>query len=223
MADSEDKPVAETAAKETVSDDPITKEKTDTESKSVEKDSISNGTESESKEKESVPNGTESESKEKDSVTNGTESEPKDKDSVKETESEVDNEKEEKMDTEEKAEEKSDTHSVTGVVFQFDENSILFEFSLRTFEDGKVNLEEDLIGEIAPQKLICKGTAIPKGTKNDQIAKYVQSGDEIRCQVKKDDDLKVFTYIEEEEEIGEDGEGKYCFKPHFKFFLFIEV
>ena len=31
----------------------------------------------------------------------------------------------------------------------------------------------------------------PKGTKNDQIAKYVQSGDEIRCQVKKDDDLKV--------------------------------
>jgi len=180
--------------KKTVSDDPVDDGKTDTESKSKENDSIPNGTESESIEKEdSVPNGTESESKDNGSVP-------------KETGNGVDKEKEvEVMDTEEE----SKTKSVTGVVFQFDEKSILFEFSLRTFEGGKINLEEDLIGEISPQKLVCKGSPIPKGTKSDQIAKYVQSGDEIRCQVEKHDDLKIFTYIEEEEEIGEDGEGKY--------------
>merc|ERR1711997_1258244 len=166
-----------------------------------EKDSIPNGAESESKEKDPIPNGAESETKEKDPVPNEAELESKDKDSVEEIENEVEKE-EEKMETEEKPE----TQSVTGVVFQFDENSILFEFSLRTFEDGKVNLEEDLIGEISPQKLVCRGSTIPKGTKSDQIAKFVQSGDEIRCQVEKNDDLKVFTYNEVEEEIGEDDE-----------------
>jgi len=238
MADSEDKPVTETAAKEdkedkeTVSDDPVTDEKAENESKSEEKDSIPNGAESESKEKDSIPNGAESESKEKDPVLNGAESESKekdpvpneaeleskDKDSVEEIENEVENEEEEKMETEEK----SETQSVTGVVFQFDENSILFEFSLRTFEDGRVNLEEDLIGEISPQKLVCRGSTIPKGTKSDKIAKFVQSGDEIRCQVEKNDDLKVFTYNEVEEEIGEDDEGKYFFFD-FKVFSLIPV
>jgi len=206
MADSEDKTVTEAAAKtaqfeelenlfDEPEDDPVKDGKTDNESKSKEEDSVPNETESESKEKASVPNGTESESKDDGSV-------PKEAGNGLENENEKEKEVVEVMETEEE----SKTKSVTGVVFQFDEKSILFEFSLRTFEGGKINLEEDLIGEISPQKLVCKGSAIPKGTKSDQIAKYVQSGDEIRCQVEKKDDLKVFTYIEEEEEIGEDGE-----------------
>jgi hypothetical protein len=97
--------------------------------------------------------------------------------------------------------------SVTGVVFQFDENSILFEFSLSTGNENDLD-EQDLIGEISPQKLVCNGKKIPADTKGDEISKYVQSGDEIKCQVTPKDDLKVFSFIEEEEEIGEDGEVK---------------
>ena len=78
------------------------------------------------------------------------------------------------------------SQSVTGVVFQFDENCILFEFSLRSFDGGKIKLEEDLIGQISPQKLVCNSkdnSVIPAGTKSDKISNYVQSGDEIRVEV----------------------------------------
>ena len=78
------------------------------------------------------------------------------------------------------------SQSVTGVVFQFDENCILFEFSLRRFEGGKIKLEEDLIGQISPQNLVCNSkdnSVIPEGTKSDKISNYVQSGDEIRVEV----------------------------------------
>lgn len=78
------------------------------------------------------------------------------------------------------------SQSVTGVVFQFDENFILFEFSLRSFDGGKIKLEEDLIGQISPQKLVCNSkdnSVIPAGTKSDKISNYVQSGDEIRVEV----------------------------------------
>ena len=81
---------------------------------------------------------------------------------------------------------KKKCQSVTGVVFQFDENFILFEFSLRSFEGGKIKLEEDLIGQISPQKLVCNSkdnSVIPTGTKSDKISDYVQSGDEIRVEV----------------------------------------
>ena len=78
------------------------------------------------------------------------------------------------------------SQSVTGVVFQFDENCILFEFSLRSFDGGKIKLEEDLIGQISPQNLVCNSkdnSVIPAGTKSDKISNYVQSGDEIRVEV----------------------------------------
>ena len=113
------------------------------------------------------------------------------------------------------------SQSVTGVVFQFDENCILFEFSLRSFDGGKIKLEEDLIGQISPQNLVCNSkdnSVIPAGTKSDKISNYVQSGDEIRVEVNPSCLFffkrfffsyylntscfqLTFTYVEDEEEI----------------------
>ena len=93
------------------------------------------------------------------------------------------------------------SQSVTGVVFQFDENCILFEFSLRSFDGGKIKLEEDLIGQISPQNLVCNSkdnSVIPAGTKSDKISNYVQSGDEIRVEVNPSClffNKKIFPYI----------------------------
>ena len=112
------------------------------------------------------------------------------------------------------------SQSVTGVVFQFDENCILFEFSLRSFEGGKIKLEEDLIGQISPQNLVCNSkdnSVIPEGTKSDKISNYVQSGDEIRVEVNPSCFVSkrfftyylntscfqlTFKYVKDEEEIG---------------------
>ena len=112
------------------------------------------------------------------------------------------------------------SQSVTGVVFQFDENCILFEFSLRRFEGGKIKLEEDLIGQISPQNLVCNSkdnSVIPEGTKSDKISNYVQSGDEIRVEVNPSCFVSkqfftyylitscfqlTFKYVKDEEEIG---------------------
>jgi len=91
------------------------------------------------------------------------------------------------------------SQSATGVVFQFDENCILFEFSLRSFDGGKIKLEEDLIGQISPQKLVCNSkdnSVIPAGTKSDKISNYVQSGDEIRVEVNPSCFFKKIFYLQ---------------------------
>ena len=97
-----------------------------------------------------------------------------------------------------------DTLTVTGVVFQFNANSILFEFS------AKEGDEEESIGEIKPSNLILSSTgkSIPRDTKEEDIANYVQAGDKLSCRVVKSMSMRSFSYVEEEEEIGEDGEEK---------------
>ena len=70
--------------------------------------------------------------------------------------------------------------------------------------------EEESIGEIKPSNLILSSTgkSIPRDIKEEDIADYVQAGDKLTCRVVKSMSMRSFSYVEEEEEIGEDGEEK---------------
>ena len=94
-----------------------------------------------------------------------------------------------------------DTLTVTGVVFQFNANSILFEF---TAKEGD---EEESIGEIKPSNLILSttGKSIRRDIKEEELADHIQVGDKLSCKVVKSMAIGSFSYVEEEEEIGEDG------------------
>ena len=52
------------------------------------------------------------------------------------------------------------------------------------------------------------GKCIPKDTKEEDIANFIQAGDTLSCRVVKSLSLHSFSYVEEEEEIGEDGVEK---------------
>ncbi len=91
-----------------------------------------------------------------------------------------------------------------GVIFQFNAESVLFEF----MNDGV-----ESIGSVSPFKisLNAEGKKIPQPTEgtvvtSEDIAKHVQVGDEIICDVAKKSDLPKFTYVEEEEEVTEFGD-----------------
>ncbi len=94
--------------------------------------------------------------------------------------------------SEESKAEAEKSEEVLGVVFQFNEEMILFEFN------------DSVIGEISTDIVrLFNGEKI---SNKEQIATFVQLGDEIKCQGAYQEDIKEFSYEEEEEEIGEDGE-----------------
>ena len=89
---------------------------------------------------------------------------------------------------------------IKGVIFQFNHEAVLFEF-----QEG----DDDAIGVVKPSNITIneKGSKIPSTAKtSEDIAKFINIGDEIEGFVTKEEDLEKFTYLEEEEEITESGE-----------------
>ena len=88
-----------------------------------------------------------------------------------------------------------------GVIFQFNSDGVLFEFSDRSADDaiGFVNAADIKINE---------NETIPAADADstELLSKYIQVGDELRCTVVKDSNLPVYSYLEDEEEIDESGE-----------------
>ncbi len=92
-----------------------------------------------------------------------------------------------------------------GVVFQFNTESVLFEF---------VHEGEEHIGTVGLFKisLNAEGKKIPRGDGKDvvitveDVSRYLQVGDEIICDVERRDGLPKFVYVEDEEEVTEFGD-----------------
>ena len=118
---------------------------------------------------------------------------------VKETESKEngskDGQKADSKEEEETLEDDENIKLVNGIIFQFSEDMILYEFNI----DG-----DDVIGEISTENLLLANGE--KISKKEEIASHIQCGDEIKCRVSRDDNIKEFSFEEDEEEIGEDGE-----------------
>ena len=117
--------------------------------------------------------------------------------------------------------------NVDGVVFQFNSKVILFEFTIP-------ERDAEYIGEIKTQTLKLnksdEGKSIPNDVTDEDIGNYIHVGDELKCLVKQvrnftkklinifffvfiknsvkfqSSTLETFSYEEEQEEIGNDGD-----------------
>ena len=117
--------------------------------------------------------------------------------------------------------------NVDGVVFQFNSKAILFEFTIP-------ERDAEYIGEIKTQTLKLnksdEGKSIPNDVTDEDIGNYIHVGDELKCLVKQvrkstkkisnfffvlfnknsvkfqSSTLETFSYEEEQEEIGNDGD-----------------
>lgn len=93
------------------------------------------------------------------------------------------------------------TLECVGVIFQFNGDGVLFEFS--------ADSEEDMIGIVMPYNIRFNenGETIPEEANTSELLlKYIQAGDELRCTVEIKSDLPKHVYEEEDEEIGVNGE-----------------
>ena len=96
-----------------------------------------------------------------------------------------------------------DTKTCIGVVFQFNAGGVVFEFP-----DGSGG---DAIGfvKISGVKINSDSFIPPSEADSaDKLSKYLQIGDEVRCTVKKDPELPMFEYTEDEEEVDATGDIK---------------
>jgi hypothetical protein len=89
-----------------------------------------------------------------------------------------------------------------GVIFQFNEKGVLFEFP-----DGS---GEDTIGVVKASNIkINKTSFIPANAcSSERLSEYLEVGGEIRCTVTKDTKLPPYEYVEEEEEFDGNGDLK---------------
>lgn len=79
-----------------------------------------------------------------------------------------------------------------GVIFQFNSEAVLFEFTL----DG-----QEEVGMVKPNHLKVRGKPIPANVKKvETLSKYIEVGDEVTCHVVKKKDLKAFKYNEEDDD-----------------------
>lgn len=90
------------------------------------------------------------------------------------------------------------SRTIRGVIFQFTPNAVLFEF-----QEGD---EVDGIGVIHPHKIIIgqgksKRNIPDTATRTEDIAKYIQVGDELDCSVEKKSGLEKVTFKEDEEDV----------------------
>ena len=83
---------------------------------------------------------------------------------------------------------------VTGVIFQFSSEAILFEFSL----DGQADQVQ--IGMVKPSGLRVGNRNIPASVKKQEtLEKYIEVGDELECRVVKEEGMGMVSYQEEDE------------------------
>jgi chemotaxis protein histidine kinase CheA len=97
-------------------------------------------------------------------------------------------------------EQREGREDVRGVIFQFDEHRLLFEFM-----DGV----EEAIG-VVPVSGLTLADKAPLDLEVAQLSSYLAAGDELTCSVRKDETLEPFSYteeVEEEEEAAEGGDG----------------
>ena len=90
--------------------------------------------------------------------------------------------------------EMSEGEEVTGVIFQFTSEAILFEFSLEGQSD------QVQIGMVKPSGLKVGNRNIPASVKKiETLEKYIEVGDELECRVVKEEGLQMVKYQEEDE------------------------
>ena len=90
--------------------------------------------------------------------------------------------------------EMSEGEEVTGVIFQFTSEAILFEFSL----EGQCDQVQ--IGMVKPSGLKVGNRNIPASVKKiETLEKYIEVGDELECRVVKEEGLQMVKYQEEDE------------------------
>ena len=90
--------------------------------------------------------------------------------------------------------EMSEGEEVTGVIFQFTSEAILFEFSLEGQSD------QVQIGMVKPSGLKVGNRNIPASVKKiETLEKYIEVGDELECRVVKEEGLQLVKYQEEDE------------------------
>ena len=90
--------------------------------------------------------------------------------------------------------EMSEGEEVTGVIFQFTSEAILFEFSLEGQSD------QVQIGMVKPSGLKVGNRNIPASVKKiETLEKYIEVGDELECRVVKEEGLHLVKYQEEDE------------------------
>ena len=87
-----------------------------------------------------------------------------------------------------------------GVIFHFNPDGVLFEFS--------ANKKDDAVGIVKPKdiKINSKETIPENATTIEQISKFLQVGDELLCRVEQKGNIEKFVYNEEEEEMSSDGQ-----------------
>ena len=83
---------------------------------------------------------------------------------------------------------------VTGVIFQFSSEAVLFEFSL----EGQTDQVQ--IGIVKPSCLKVGNRNIPASVKKmETLERYIEVGDELECRVVKEEGMAMVSYQEEDE------------------------